>query len=117
MSRIFPINMKMKMKHICLFLFAAVTLGCFSGCVAPGGVNPLKITRNDIDWAMVHYRNQADFGFYTTAEKERVTAAYTAYQTAFNQALKQANSNLDAPTPTNVLQLADQLKVVLGSLP
>jgi hypothetical protein len=109
--------METKLKQIGILLFAAVILGCVSGCVAPGGVNSLKITRNDIDWAMVHYRNRADFGFLTVQEKDQVTAAYTAYQTAFDEAFKQANSNLDAPTPANVTQLADQLKVVLGSLP
>ncbi len=109
--------MKTKMKHLCALLCATVTLGLFSGCVAPGGVDSLKITRNNIDWAMVHYNNRADFGFVTNHEKAQVAAAYTAYQTAFDAALKQANSNLDAPTPTNVTQLANQLMVVLGSIP
>jgi hypothetical protein len=106
------------MKHICILLFAIVTLGSFNGCTtAPGGVDSLKITRNDIDWAMVHYRNRADFGFVTPQEKAQVSAAYKSYQAAFDEALKQANSNLDAPTPTNVTQLANQLLVVLGSIP
>jgi hypothetical protein len=107
----------MKMKRVCILLFAAATLGLYNGCVAPGGVDSLKITRNNIDWAMVHYNNRADFGSVTAQEKAQVSAAYTAYQTAFNEALKQANSNLDAPTPTNVTQLANQLMVVLGSIP
>jgi hypothetical protein len=105
------------MKRIFILLFAAAALGCFSGCVAPGGVDSLKITRNNIDWAMVHYRNRADFGLLTAQEQTQVAAAYTAYQTAFDEAFKQANSNLDAPTPTNVTQLANQLMVVLGSIP
>jgi hypothetical protein len=109
--------MKIRTEHICILLFAAATLGLFSGCVAPGGVDSLKITRNNIDWAMVHYNNRADFGFVTSHEKAQVSAAYTAYQTAFDEALKHANSNLDAPTPTNVTQLANQLMVVLGSIP
>lgn len=100
-----------------MMLLVSVTLGLFSGCVAPGGVDSLKITRNNIDWAMVHFNNRADFGLVTLQEKERVQAAYQAYQTAFDQAFKQANSNLDAPTPTNVTQLANQLMVVLGSIP
>jgi predicted RNase H-like nuclease (RuvC/YqgF family) len=107
----------MKMKHIGILLLATVALGLFNGCVAPGGVDSLKITRNNIDWAMVHYNNRADFGYVTSHEKDQVAAAYTAYQTAFDAAFKQANSNLDAPTPTNVTQLANQLMVVLGSIP
>jgi hypothetical protein len=109
--------MKIKIKHICILLFVTVTLGCFSGCTAPGGVYPLKITRNNVDWAMVHYNNRATFGTVTTEEKASVQAAYQAYQTAFDEAFKQAKGNLDAPTPTNVTQLANQLMVVLGSIP
>ena len=107
----------MKLKYFCTLLFATVTLGFFTGCVAPGGVDSLKITRNNIDWAMVHYNNRAAFGTVTAQEKASVQAAYQAYQTAFDEAFKQANSNLDAPTPTNVTQLANQLMVVLGSIP
>jgi hypothetical protein len=107
----------MKMKHICLLLFAAIMLGSSSGCTAPGGVYPLKITRNNVDWAMVHYNNRAAFGTVTAQEKASVQAAYQAYQTAYDEAFKQVNGNLDAPTPTNVTQLANQLMVVLGSIP
>jgi hypothetical protein len=85
--------------------------------VAPGGVNPLKITRNNVDWAMVHYNNRATFGTVTAKEKASVQAAYQAYQTAYDEAFKQANGNLEAPTPTNVTQLANQLMLVLGSIP
>jgi hypothetical protein len=109
--------MNIRLKQFGIVLFATVMLGCFSGCMAPGGVYPLKITRNNIDWAMVHYNNRATFGTVTTEEKASVQAAYQAYQTAFDAAFKQANGNLDAPTPTNVTQLANQLMVVLGSIP
>ena len=74
--------MKLSVKHLCLLLFATFTLGFFSGCTAPGGVDSLKITRNNIDWAMVHYNNRAAFGTVTAQEKASVQAAYQAYQTA-----------------------------------
>ena len=62
--------MKFKIKHLCILLLAAATLGFFSGCAtAPGGVDSLKITRNNIDWAMVHYHNRADFGFADVSGK------------------------------------------------
>ena len=109
--------MKLSVKHLCLLLFATFTLGFFSGCTATGGVDSLKITRNNIDWAMVHYNNRAAFGTVTAQEKASVQAAYQAYQTAYDEAFKQANGNLDTPTPTNVTQLANQLMVVLGSIP
>jgi hypothetical protein len=109
--------MKFKLKYSCTLLVATFTLGFFSGCTATGGVDSLKITRNNIDWAMVHYNNRAAFGTVTTEEKASVQAAYHAYQTAYDEAFKQANGNLDNPTPTNVTQLANQLMVVLGSIP
>jgi len=109
--------MKIRLKQTCILLFAAAELVFLGGCVAPGGVDSLKITRNNIDWAMVHYNNRATFGTVTAGEKASVQAAYQAYQTAFDEAFKQANSNLDAPTPTNVTQLANQLMVILGSIP
>ena len=109
--------MKIKLKYFYTLLFAAVTLVFINGCVAPGGVDSLKITRNNIDWAMVHYNNRADFGSVTAQEKAQVQAAYQAYQTAYDEAFKQANGNLEAPTPTNVTQLANQLMVILGSIP
>ena len=109
--------MKIKLKYFYTLLFAAVTLVFINGCVAPGGVDSLKITRNNIDWAMVHYNNRAAFGTVTAEEKASVQEAYQAYQKAFDEAFKQANSNLNAPTPPNVTQLANQLMVVLGSIP
>jgi hypothetical protein len=66
---------------------------------------------------MVRYHNRLSFGFMTTAEQEQVSAAYKAYQTAFNEAVRQAHSNYDAPTPANVRQLADQLLTILDAIP
>ena len=90
-----------------------------SGCasMAGNGVYRLKQTRDDVDWAMVRYQNRASFGFVTLGFQQQVTSAYKAYQTAFNEAVQQAHSNYNAPTPDNVKQLADQLLLVLGSIP
>ncbi len=66
---------------------------------------------------MIRYHNRLSFGFITQAEEQQVTAAYKAYQTAFNEAVKQAHSNYSAPTPDNVSQLANQLLSILSSIP
>jgi len=82
-----------------------------------GGSYSLKQTRDDVDWAMVRYHNRLSFGFISTAEQDQVTAAYKAYQTAFNQAVRQAQSDYTAPTPDNVKQLANQLLSILAAIP
>ena len=95
---------------------ALITLG--TGCASTsGGSYTLKQTRNDIDWAMVRFHNREAAGFITAAERQQVMNAYKAYQTTFNAALQQAQSNLDSPVPDNVKQSADQLLSILGAIP
>jgi len=100
-------------------LCAIATLCLLSGCAstAGGGSYQLKQTRNDVDWAMNRYHNRLSFGFISAGEEQQVTVAYKAYQTAFNDAVRQAQSNYNSPTPGNVKQLADQLLSILGSIP
>ena len=101
-----------------LLAVATMILSLSSGCtsMASGGYQ-LKQTRNDMDAAMVRYQNRAAFGFLTVSEQERVTAAYKAFQTAFNDAAQQAHANYTAPTPNNVKALADQLLSILDAIP
>ena len=98
-------------------LIALVTLLFSSGCTTTSGGYQLKQTRNDIDWAMTRFNNRSTFGFITPQEQQQVGDAYKAYQTAFNEAVKQAHGNYNTPTPTNVKQLADQLLSLLDSIP
>jgi hypothetical protein len=102
-----------------MFLLALTLLGAPAGCASMSGTGnlPLKQTRNDVDWAMVRYHNRVTFGFITPTQQEQVSAAYKAYQTAFNAAAAQAHSNYAAPTPDNVKELADQLLSVLSAIP
>jgi hypothetical protein len=106
-------------KRLCAILFAVVIPCLFAGCAstAGGGGYQLKQTRNDVDWGMTRYHNRLSFGFITPSQQDQVTAAYNAYQTAFNAAVEQAHANYSAPTPDNVKQLADQLLSILGSIP
>ena len=77
----------------------------------------LKQTRDDIDWKMTWYRNEVAFGAIGPSFEPQVNAAYQAYKTAYDEALKQAHNNPDAPTPENVKELADQLLEVLSGIP
>lgn len=63
---------------------------------------------------MVRYQNAAGFGSLTLAERERMNAAYAAYQAAFDQALQEAGGNYDAPSPDYLKQRANQLLEVLA---
>ena len=100
-------------------LLALAMLCLITGCASTsgGGAYQLKQTRSDVDWAMVRYQNRLTFGFITLGEREQVTAAYKAYQTAFNEAARQAHYDYSAPTPANVKQLANQLLSILDSIP
>lgn len=110
--------MKTIFQKLGVMLLALALIGGFSGCVSfSNNVYRLKQTRDDVDWAMVRYQNRSSFGFVTPAFQQQVSTAYKAYQTAFNEAVKQAHSDYNAPTPDNVKQLADQLLSALGSIP
>jgi hypothetical protein len=100
-------------------LLTLATLCVVSGCATTpgGGSYQLKQTRDSVDWAMVRYHNRQSFGFLTTGEQDQVGAAYKAYQAAFNEAVRQAHSDYNAPTPDNVKQLANQLLSLLSSIP
>ena len=107
--------MKIKMLNICSIILALATL-IISGCASTSGGYPLKLTHNDVSWVMTRYHNRVPSGLITPSEQQRVNTAYQAYLQAYNEAVQQANSNLDTPTPANVKQLANQLLSTLDSL-
>ena len=111
--------MNIRIQRLCAVLFAMATLCLFSGCASTsgGGSYQLKQTRDNVDWAMTRYHNRLSFGFISSGKQEQVTAAYKAYQTAFNQAVRQAHSDYSTPTPDNVNQLANQLLSILSAIP
>jgi hypothetical protein len=108
--------MKTRIQTLGIIVLALAALGLIPGCAATDYYR-LGQTRDDIDWKMTRYRNEAAFGGIAPSFQPQVNAAYSAYKTAFDASLKQANNNYDAPTPANVTQLADQLLSVLGSIP
>ena len=108
--------MKQRFNKFCGIVLCLAALCIISGCATTGPYR-LKQTRNDISFAMNRYHNQVAFGRIAPAFQPNVDAAYQAYRTAFDEAVKEANSNYDAPTPVNVKELADRLLSVLGSIP
>jgi hypothetical protein len=66
---------------------------------------------------MSHYRDAAYGGKLTFGERERVSAAYAAYEPAFKQALQAAGGNDNAPTPEDVKELANQLIQIVSAIP
>ena len=110
--------MKAMIQRFALLVIVFVTVFLVAGCASVSGPVTLKMTRDDADWGMVRFNNRASVGgLITPQEEERVKSAYKAYLTAFDQAVKQANGNLDVPTPDNVKQLADKLASALASVP
>ena len=110
--------------HLCALLIALIALpmafvtGCAtSSTTASGGAYNLKQTRDDVDLEMSRYRNRLEFGFVTTEEQARVSAAYKTYQGAFNAAAKSVNMDLETRTPENVKELADGVMDALASIP
>jgi hypothetical protein len=108
--------MKAKILAAGLIVILTAALCFITGC-ATTDYYRLGQTRDDIDWKMTWYRNEAAFGAIGPSFQPEVNAAYQAYQSAFDAALKQANNNYNAPTPANVKQLADQLLTTLGAIP
>jgi hypothetical protein len=109
--------MKNNLISLGAILIALINLLCNAGCSTTSGGYQLKQTRDDVDWAMTRFNNRSTYGFITPQEQQQVSAAYKTYQTAFNEAVKQANGNYNTPTPANVKQLADQLMSVLAAIP
>jgi hypothetical protein len=109
--------MKTSISRAALVLFGLTLL--LSGCVSPsgGGALTLKETQMNVGWKIVAYEEAVTAGNVTDAMQQRVSAAQTAYQAAFQQALADAKGNLHAPTPANLGQLATQLIGMIGAPP
>jgi hypothetical protein len=104
-------------RDVAAVLTATLMLPFFFGCAASkGGGYPLKLTQMNVDWKMTAYREAAAAGNLTAGQQQQVTAAYQAYQSAFQQALSAASGNLESPAPANVRQLATELIGLIDSL-
>lgn len=99
------------------FLAVAAILPTIAGCTTTsGGGYSFRLTQMNVDWKMTAYREAVAAGNVTAGQEQKVSAAYQAFQTAFQQAAVQANGNLEAPAPPNVRQLATELIGLIDSL-
>jgi hypothetical protein len=92
-----------------------VAFGCST--TGSGGGRTLKQVDMDVSWAMTRFRNGVAAGAVTLGEKEQVNGAYTAYQTAYRDALQAAQDNRNTPAPDNVKTLANQVLDAISAIP
>src|SRR5258706_12552758 len=100
----------------CFFLAFAL-MGAPLGCASMSGPPTLKQTDVQMSWQMTRFRNSAEAGRYTSGEREQGNAACSAYQSAFAKALQAAHGDLSAPTPDDLVAVANQTIRVLSSMP
>ena len=105
-------------RHFLLAYALSLLAASLSGCATQTNAYPtLKQTNIRVSWEMTRFRNAAVFGRLTLGERERGNAAYSAYRSAFDEALHAANNNDNAPTPENVKALANEAIRVLSTMP
>lgn len=104
--------------------FGVVTIAALaailnSGCASAGsgGGLTLQQTHQQVQDAMLAFRNASAAGNVTTAEREDVQAAYKRYQEAYNAALAEAGSDEKAVAPDNVKAAAEGVVARLSALP
>ena len=100
----------------CCFLAFAL-MGAPLGCASMSGPPTLKQTDVQMSWKMTHFRNASEAGRYSLGEREQGNAACASYQAAFAKALEAAHGDRNAPTPDDLLAVANQTIRVLSSLP
>jgi hypothetical protein len=109
------------MKTQCAILIAGalVFLTMLAGCASnkSGDHTTLKQTDSHVSWEMSKFRNAEIWGHLTADEKQRGNAAYNAYKTEFDEAVRAANGDKHAPTPDNVEAAANEAIRVLSTLP
>jgi len=97
-----------------LIIALLVMAGCAS--LSNSGALTLKQVQMDVNWKMTAYRNAYNGGGVTPGQAQQVNATYQTYQQAFQQALTDAGGNLDAPTPPQLKNAADQLLAILNAV-
>ena len=86
-----------------------------SSASGSGGSRTLKQVDLDVSPKMTRFNNASGFAV-TEGEKDQVKAAYSRYQSAYQQALQAAGNNPNTPAPANVTSAADDLIGILGSI-
>ena len=100
----------------CCFLAFAL-MGAPLGCASMSGPPTLKQTDIQMSWQMTRFQNAVEAGRLTSGQKEQGNAACSAYQAAYAQALEAAHGDRNAPTPDDLVAVANQTIRVLSSMP
>ncbi len=95
---------------------AIVQFGCASTGSSGGGLT-LEQTHQQVEDAMLAFRNATIAGDISTAQRESVQTAYKQYQEAYGAALTQADSNRKAPAPENVKAAAEGVVARVSAIP
>lgn len=93
-----------------------LNLGCASTGSEGGGLT-LQQTHQQVEDAMLVFRNASIAGNTTTAQTEAIQAAYKQYQAVYEAALAQAGSDEKAPAPDNVKAAAEDVKARVAAMP
>lgn len=102
-------------KLILRFLASGGTIAALvamAGCTAmpsSSGVQTLKQTQMNVSWKMIAYDAAQANASVTEAQAQNVSAAYQAYQQAFQQALTAAGGDPDVVTPWNLQAAANRV--------
>ena len=96
-------------------LIALLLTGCASIWSQPSPT--LKDTDDEVSSSMAGFRIAVAARSATVGEKEKVNAAYTKYKAAFDEALRDAQNNENAPTPKDVKALANEVIRILSAMP
>lgn len=90
----------------------------FNGCASMQSSHYPNLKQTDINvyWPWYRVKNASYFGKLTLAERQRVDEVYAAYKTAWNEAVQAAGGNLNAPTPDNVKDLANEVINVTSAI-
>lgn len=101
-----------------LISLLSVLLNCGCASTDSGGEGlTLQQTHQQVEDAMIGFRNASIAGNTTTAQQEAIQAAYTQYKAAYETALAQAGSDLKAPAPENVKAAAEDVVAKVTAMP
>jgi len=107
-------------KVLTLVLMGACIMMLSLGCpTTSSGTRQLtlKETSDQVEDAMLTYRNASIAGALTAAQTEGIKAAYKNYKTAYDAALAQAGSGKNAASPDNVKAAAEQVIARVSAIP
>ena len=100
-------------------VIVALNFGCATtGSTSSGGHGlTLKQTSDQVENAMLRYRNESIAGALTDAQREGIQNAYKQYKAIFSDALVKAGSNMNSATPANLQAAAENVVARVAAIP